>query len=152
MLTRLKHTRTFLHNFVPYTQLDCSQIGPVTYVSVHCIGILHCKCVRQLMPHLARRQVVAASVSTYILSQADSEAAGSLEKLLNGRSREPASEASMVEGTLLYLTAMRSLEMCGVTVWLSADLDLLVCIYPYLALLPIFTTSLQCEGSYSCWI
>ena len=51
--------------------------------------------------------------------------------------------------TLLYLTAMRSLEMCGVTVWLSADLDLLVCIYPYLALLPIFTTSLQCEGSYS---
>ena len=30
MLTRLKHTRTFLHNFVPYTQLDSSQIGPVT--------------------------------------------------------------------------------------------------------------------------
>ena len=44
--------------------------------------ILHCKCVRQLIPHLARRQVVAASVSTYILSQADSEAARSLEKLL----------------------------------------------------------------------
>ena len=44
---------------------------------------------------------MAASVSTYILSQADSEAAGSLEKLRNGRSREPASEASMVELALL---------------------------------------------------
>ena len=30
MLTRLKHTQTFLYNFVPYTQLDSSQIGPVT--------------------------------------------------------------------------------------------------------------------------
>ena len=115
--------------------------------------ILHCKCVRQLMPHLARRQVVAASVSTYILSQVDSEAAGSLEKLLNGRSREPANVASMVEG--IYLALLDCYEESGnvwLMVWLSADLDLLVCIYPYLALLPIFTTSLQCEGSYSCWI
>ena len=73
--------------------------------------ILHCKCVRQLMPHLARRQVVAASVSTYILSQADSEAAGSLE---NARSREPASEASMVEG--IYLALLDCYEESG-NVW-----------------------------------
>ena len=57
---------------------------------------------------------MAASVSTYILSQADSEAAGSLEKLLNGRSREPASEASMVEG--IYLALRDCYEESG-NVW-----------------------------------
>ena len=90
---------------VDYTRQVVAAISP---------RILHCKCVRQLMPHLARRQVVAASVSTYILSQADSEAAGSLEKLLNGRSREPASEASMVEG--IYLALLDCYEESG-NVW-----------------------------------
>ena len=73
--------------------------------------IFHCKCVRQLLPHLARRQVVAASASSFILSQSDGEAARSLDRLLNARSREPGIEASIVEG--IYLALLDCYEESG---------------------------------------
>ncbi|CAI8010025.1 hypothetical protein GBAR_LOCUS6663 [Geodia barretti] len=73
--------------------------------------IFHCKCVRQLLLHLARRQVVAASASSFILSQSDGEAARSLERLLNARSREPGIEASIVEG--IYLALLDCYEVSG---------------------------------------
>ena len=65
--------------------------------------ILQCKCVEQLLPHLVRRGVVASKVRSIILSQSDAEAAGSLERLLNGKSHEPGIEVSMVEGVYLVL-------------------------------------------------
>ncbi|CAI8035576.1 hypothetical protein GBAR_LOCUS19936, partial [Geodia barretti] len=76
--------------------------------------LLLCKCVEQLLPHLVRRGVVASKVRSIILSQSDTEAASSLERLLNGRSREPGVEVSMVEG--VYLALLDCYEESG-SVW-----------------------------------
>ncbi|CAI8019243.1 Receptor-type tyrosine-protein phosphatase alpha [Geodia barretti] len=76
--------------------------------------LLLCKCVEQLLPHLVRRGVVASKVRSIILSQSDTEAASSLERLLYGRSREQGVEVSMVEG--VYLALLDCYEESG-SVW-----------------------------------
>ena len=76
--------------------------------------LLQCKCVEQLFPHLVRRGVVASKVRSIILSQSDTEAASSLERLRNGISCEPGVEVSMVEG--VYLALLDCYEESG-SVW-----------------------------------
>ena len=77
-------------------------------------SILQCRCVRELLPHLERRSVVASKVSSHILGQSERDAASSLEKVLVGRSREAGNEASKIEN--VYLALLDCYEQSGV-VW-----------------------------------
>ena len=76
--------------------------------------ILQCQCVQKLLPFLVKRGVVASKVSSLILSQSDTEAAITLDKLLNARSHEPENQAGMVEG--IYLALLDCYEESG-NVW-----------------------------------
>ncbi|CAI8041222.1 hypothetical protein GBAR_LOCUS22924, partial [Geodia barretti] len=98
------HTSSPLHAARDYAHQVIVAISPY---------LLLCKCVEQLLPHLVRRGVVASKVRSIILSQSDTEAASSLERLLNGRSREQ-ELSSMVEG--VYLALLDCYEESG-SVW-----------------------------------
>ena len=76
--------------------------------------VLQCRCVRELLPHLERRSVVASKVSSHILGMSDVEAASDLERLLVARIHDGGNEAGKIEN--VYLALLDCYEEAG-SVW-----------------------------------
>ena len=73
--------------------------------------ILQCKCVKQLLPYLEKRGVVASKIRSLILSQSEGEAASNLSKFLNARSCEQGNQRDIIEG--IYLALLDCYEESG---------------------------------------
>jgi ankyrin repeat protein len=75
--------------------------------------ISQCRCIRQLLPHLERRAIVAGKACSFMSSQSDSEAVKSLERLLTGSFSERGSEGKVDS---MYLALLDCYEETG-DVW-----------------------------------
>ena len=99
--------------FLPLSVLDPASGYAYRVTQAISSHILQCQCMKELLVHLEQRGVVASKIHSHILGLLPdvAKAAGSLQRLLVGRSREHGDEASKIES--VYLALLDCYEQSG---------------------------------------